>query len=78
MFCFNLNYKMSGMGVPSMGIANIVIPVTFGISCIATVLTIVFTIVLVVYYKKIKNFNCEGGDDESGDSEEGEEGDESE
>jgi len=52
---------------PSMSIANIVIPVSFGISCIATVLTIIFTIVLIVYYNKIKNFECEKNEPEPDD-----------
>ena len=66
---------MADLACPSMSVANFVIPIGFGISCIATVLTIVFTIVLVVYYKKIKNFKCENEEleeDDSGGDEEAE------
>ena len=49
---------MSGIKYPSMEIARILIPVTFAISCIATIVSVIFAILLKVYYNKIRDFNC--------------------
>lgn len=41
------------------GVADIVIPLSFGLGCLAFVLTIIFSVVFVVYYIKIRKFKCD-------------------